>query len=108
MFNYDRLDQLVKETGKKKNYLSVKMGFSGRYLNDARKQNTDIKGHPLQILADELGTTAEYLCGESDQKEKSPTSEDVGLIPGYSDLSEENKVKAREYIALLLGSQQKG
>lgn len=69
MFNYDRLDRLVKETGKKKNYLSMKMGFSGRYLNDAKKQNTDIKGEPLRILAEELGTTPEYLVGETDQKE---------------------------------------
>ena len=79
LFNYDRLDLLVKETGKKKNYLGVKMGFSGRYLNDAKKQNTDIKGEPLKILADELGTTPEYLTGLTDQKEKSPASEDVGL-----------------------------
>lgn len=77
MFNYDRLDQLVKETGKKKNYLSTKMGFSGRYLNDARKQNTDIKGEPLRILAEELGTTPEYLVNETD--EKSPTPGGAGL-----------------------------
>ena len=77
MFNYDRLDQLVKETGKKKNYLSMKMGFSGRYLNDAKKQNTDIKGGPLRVLAEELGTTPEYLTGETD--EKNPTTEVAGL-----------------------------
>ena len=77
MFNYDRLDQLVKETGKKKNYLSMKMGFSGRYLNDAKKQNTDIKGEPLRVLAEELGTTPEYLTGETD--EKNPTTEVAGL-----------------------------
>lgn len=79
LFRYDRLDELVKETGKKKNYLGPKMGFSGRYLNDAKKQNTDIKGIPLQILADELGTTPEYLTGQSDQKEKSPVPEGTEL-----------------------------
>ena len=73
MFRYDRLDELIKETGKKKNYLSIKMGYSSsRYLNDAKKQNTNIKGTELQILADELNTTPEYLTGESDIKEKSP------------------------------------
>lgn len=69
LFIYDRLDELVKATGKKKNYLSQKMGFTGRYLNDAKKQNTDIKGEPLRILAEELGTTPEYLTGETDKKE---------------------------------------
>lgn len=78
MFRYDRLDELIKETGIKKNYLSQKMGFSGRYLNDAKKQNTDIKGKPLQILADELKTTPEYLTGATDEKEQkeNPTAKD--------------------------------
>lgn len=79
LFRYDRLDALVKETGKKKNYLGKKMGFSDRYLNDAKKQNTDIKGIPLEILAEELGTTPEYLSGQTDTKEKSPTPDGVGL-----------------------------
>lgn len=35
-------------------------------------------------------------------KEKSPTPEGVGLIPGYSDLTAENKIKAQEYIEMLL------
>lgn len=89
------------------------MGFSVRYLNDAKKQNTDIKGNALKILADELNTTPEYLSGESDVREimdsenkKSPAPEGAERIPGFSDLSEENKAKALEYIALLLGSQQ--
>ena len=70
MFRYDRLDELVKETGLKKNYLSTKIGHTGRYLNDAKKQNTDIKLAEVQVLAKELGTTAEYLRGETDQKNK--------------------------------------
>ena len=80
LFRYDRLDELVKETGKKKNYLSIKMGYSsGRYLNDARKQNTNIKGAELQILADELNTTPEYLTGITDIKQKSPAPEGAEL-----------------------------
>ena len=70
MFRYDRLDELVAETGKKKNYLSARMGHSGRYLNDAKKQNIQIKRADLEILAAELGTTPEYLNGETDKKEK--------------------------------------
>lgn len=105
MFRYDRLDELVKETGKKKNYLSEKIGFAGRYLNDAKKQNSDIKLEKVKILAAELGTTAEYLRGETDEKKPAVVSNSE-LIPGYSDLSEENKAKTREYIALLLGAQQ--
>ena len=102
MFRYDRLDELVAETGKKKNYLSTRMGHSGRYLNDAKKQNIQIKRAELEVLAAELGTTPEYLNDETDKKEK-PAETNLGeRLPGFDDLSEENKVKAREYIEMLL------
>lgn len=84
MFRYDRLDELVSETGKKKNYLSVRMGHSGRYLNDAKKQNIQIKRSDLEILAAELGTTPEYLNDETDKKEKPLTVNGEEL--GYSDM----------------------
>ena len=42
---------------------------------------------------------------EFDQKEKSPTPEGVGRIPGYEDLNEENKIKAKDFIAFLLSQQ---
>ena len=68
MFRYDRLDDLVKETGKKKNYLCAKLGKCPTYLRDAKKQNTNIKGEDLRILAEELNTTEAYLLGETDDK----------------------------------------
>ena len=75
MFRYDRLDELIQQTGKKKNYLSIAMGHSGRYLNDARKQNTNIKGNDLLVLAAELGTSPEYLTGQTDEKKPAPVGE---------------------------------
>ena len=84
LFRYDRLDELVKLTGKKKNYLSQKMGHSGRYLNDAKKQNTDIRIEDVEILASELSTSVAYLRGETDEKEK-PTSEEAGFHPTLED-----------------------
>ena len=84
LFRYDRLDELVKLTGKKKNYLSQKMGHSGRYLNDAKKQNTDIRIEDVEILASELSTSVAYLRGEADEKEK-PASEEAGFHPTLED-----------------------
>jgi hypothetical protein len=69
------LDELIQQTGKKKNYLSIAMGHSGRYLNDARKQNTNIKGNDLLVLAAELGTSPEYLTGQTDEKKPAPKGE---------------------------------
>lgn len=78
MFRYDRLEERIKATGKKKVYLCEKLKRAPTYLRDAKKQNTNIKGVDLQILAAELNTTAEYLTGESDQKEK-PLTNGEGL-----------------------------
>lgn len=68
LVRYDRIWALVDETGKKKSYLSKRMGHSERYLIDARKQNTNIKSNELEILAAELGTTVQYLIGQDDEK----------------------------------------
>lgn len=57
----------------------------------------------LQKIADFFNITVEELL--SDIKKEPATVSGDKLIPGYSDLSEENKLKAREYIALLLNSQ---
>lgn len=101
MFRYDRLDDLIKETGKKKNYLSQKIGHAGRYLNDAKKQNLNIKKRDVEILAEELGTTVEYLTGESDQKEKPLTVSDEGLSEAKLYLIEKIRKMDDETVAAL-------
>lgn len=103
MFRYDRLDELVAETGKKKNYLSIRMGHSGRYLNDAKKQNIQIKKHDVEILAAELGTTPEYLNDETDKKEKPDLNDEIGpfkaqLLSAVSDLTEAEQNLLLEHI----------
>lgn len=96
----------------------------GKYVHGAKKVFCEKIGAPTNIISEwesektksyrnyvhaaamAYGVSVEWLKGESDQKEKSPAPEGTELIPGYLELSEENKAKAREYIALLLGSQQ--
>ena len=69
----------------------------------------------IKRVADYLNVSFSYLlelyengCSyiyEPEQKEKSSTPEGAELIPGYEDLSEENKAKARDFIAFLLSQQ---
>ena len=81
MIRYDRIQELANLCGKKKSFLSKAMGFSPRYLIDAKKQNTNIADEPLQILAKELKTTPEYLRGETDDPgiKEAPATEGEGL-----------------------------
>ena len=66
MFNYNRMESMIAQSGKTKLHLCRAMGVSKTYLLDAKKQGTDISGEKLQILAAELNTTPEYLRGETD------------------------------------------
>lgn len=86
MIRYDRIQELVNLCGKKKSFLSEAMGFSSRYLIDAKKQNTNIADEPLQILAKELKTTSEYLRGETDDPSIKETPDPK--IEGYSELQQ--------------------
>lgn len=68
MFRYDRMNALFAETGVKKAHVIRLMGKSSYYLRDAEKLNTDLHPKYVKIIADALGTTPEYLTGETDEK----------------------------------------
>ena len=68
LFRYDRMNALVQEKGIKKAHICRKLGKTNYYLRDAEKYQTDIQGESLRIIADILGTTSEYLSGETDDK----------------------------------------
>ena len=108
LFRYDRLDELVKLTGKKKNYLSQKMGHSGRYLNDAKKQNTDIRIEDVEILASELSTSVAYLRGETDEKNPAPKGDGLKEIDAiFERLTPSRQAKLLELARLYLDDQRR-
>lgn len=57
----------------------------------------------LRRVADYFGTTVEELLRD----QRPAGDEALKLIPGYLQLTPENQQKTVEYVALLLGSQQK-
>lgn len=93
MIRYDRINALSDACGKKKSFLSQAMGFSSRYLVDAKKQKTNIADEPLRILAEELGTTPEYLRGETDDPsiKKAHGINAEGFVPTMKDWEEQAK-----------------
>lgn len=77
MFNYDRMNILIKKSGKTKLFLCGQLGKGKTYLRDAEKQNTNISGETLAILAKELNTSPEYLTGKTDDPDikKAPAAQ---------------------------------
>jgi transcriptional regulator with XRE-family HTH domain len=85
--------------------LCADSGISKSTLTSLKNGRTKkINTENLAKMAGVLGVTIDELLG-SEQKEKSPTPEGAELIPGYEDLSDENKAKARDFIAFLLSQQ---
>lgn len=99
--DFDRLDALIKETGKKKNYLCGLLGRGEYYIRDARNKNIDIPAEYVAIWADELSTTADYLQGYTDVKEK-PTAGAVSfedVVKAVKSMDREQLVKLAIIIA---------
>ena len=61
----------------------------------------------LHEIADEYNVSVEWLKGESEQKEKPTIQTESEPFPGYSELTEDEKQKVSDYIALLLAARQK-
>lgn len=106
MFNYDKLNNLIKVSGKTKTFLCRQIGREPYYLRDVFRQRTTIPMEYQQILARELGTTVEYLNDE-EEKEK-PATEVTGddevtneILDLLGDLDQEGKRKAKDYIKYL-------
>ena len=78
LFRYDRMNILVQKTGVSKSHICRQLGKSRYYLRNAEKQQTNIQGESLQIIADILGTTPEYLSGETDDNNPSVSRNESG------------------------------
>lgn len=112
LFRYDRLEELIKGSGKSKIYLCKKMNLGPTYLRDAKKQNSNIKDEPLRILAEELNTTPEYLRGETDDPgvKKAPTDKiderilDAGLIKRLVLLTPDELRRVDDFVQGILAS----
>lgn len=99
--DFGRLDALIKETGKKKNYLCGLLGRGEYYIRDAKNKNIDIPAEYVAIWADELSTTVDYLQGYTDVKEK-PTAGAVSfedVVKAVKSMDREQLVKLAIIIA---------
>lgn len=91
--DFERLDNLLRETGKKKKHLCGLVGRGEYYIRDAKNKGVDIPADYVSVWADELNTTPEYLMGNTDIKEK-PTAEAMS----FEDIKRAVKSMSREQL----------
>ena len=76
---YESIKSLCDEKGVKGGKMCVDLGISKSTMTDLKSgRRTGISLETAQKIADYFGVTVDRVLG-SDQKEKSPASEDVGL-----------------------------
>lgn len=73
----DRIESLAKERGLSLSFISVKLGLRRTYLKDVKLGRSSIPSDRLAQIAGILGTTPEYLRGETDIKEKPADSDEL-------------------------------
>lgn len=102
MSSVEKVKSICKERKIPISRLERDLGYANGYIGQLRKGT--FPNDRLVEIANYLNVSTSYLTGE-DENKKSPAPEGAELIPGYSDLTEENKAKVREYIALLAMSE---
>lgn len=70
--DYNRIKMLCQERGVKISYLENKLGVWKGFFNNASRGKVAVNPNQLQIIADTLGTSVEYITGQTD--DPSPVS----------------------------------
>ena len=101
---YKEFVRLCSESGQTPTGAAKAMGYTGAHVNKWKNGSTPTDLTLLKI-ANYFDLPENYFEDFKSKKEKSPTPEGAELIPGYDDLSEENKRKTKDFIAFLLSQQ---
>ena len=100
----DRIFELLDAKKIEQKAFAEDVGVSPSIVSNWRKGKSNSYNDYLVKIAQVLGTTTADLLGE---KQSSPLSEKSGLLAEYGALTARNQEKLREYLALLLASQDK-
>ena len=117
MLLYERIKSRREELGLSQEELAHRIGYKDRSsIAKIESGVNDITQSKIKAIADALDTTPSYLMGweespsGSDEKTADPKAgggeslEDIS--PGYDSLSDLNKNRVRDYVAVLLAAQQ--
>ena len=97
LFDYTRFEELRAQKGITKKFIADKLNRAPAICTDWRLGKSSPNYDQMQIIADILDTTVEYLDGQTDQKEK-PADKvdelDAKFNEIWGDLTEEQKEAA--------------
>lgn len=86
--DFDRLNNLIAEKGVSKAFIASKLGKSRSLLTDWKNKKSTPSECDLEIVAELLGTSVDYLNGKTDIKNKPTANKDSELIKAEAELLE--------------------
>ena len=94
LFNYERFEALRSSRGITKRFIAQSLGRSSTLCQDWKKQKSQPNDEQLAVVARILGTTPEYLRGETDEVSPAPgPAEDGELAELLSSLREREDMR---------------
>lgn len=75
MFDFNRFEALREEKGISKSFIAQKLDRTASICHDWKAGKSSPNAKQLQIVAKILGTTPEYLTGQTDEKAPAETGE---------------------------------
>lgn len=70
MVNVDKIRELCAEKGMSLSFLCRKIGVTASYFSDVERKNLNVTPTRVEMVAELLGTTSEYLMDKTDVKER--------------------------------------
>lgn len=106
MVNVTKIRQLAKEKGITLTHLCSLCGKPRWWINDISNKHLDMPEDKLQIIANALGTTTDYLRDKSEQKTKPPLQDFCILANIIEELKKQQKTQKQlcEYLGLTQNS----
>lgn len=108
---YDIYKELCAKNDLTPSGAAAKIGFNRASVTVWKNTGKAPKQDLLLKIADYFGVTTDYLLtGEEKAADPKAGGDDESLediIPGYDSLTEENKDRVQDYVAVLLAAQQK-
>ena len=79
MLDYNRLKELMEERGVKQNYVAERINRKPSIFQAWRDGKSKPSKEQLCVVAEILGTTPAYLCGETDEKNPATPKSDGNM-----------------------------
>lgn len=106
MVNLEKLKSLIKENGVKQVAICRLLNKNAAFMNDLWNGKTSMKPDEVNIVAEYLHTTPEYLTDQTEEKgikKETASNDDLinALVAKIMSLPDEDKEKALSYVDYL-------